>query len=87
MSGRAPLLGVASLRSARLSDIERCPEPLGRRLAHVLSENDRVDLAVTALGEGDWAGLGRLLDASHASLRDSYDASTECGRAHGRPAA
>ena len=43
----------------------------------MLSENDRVDLAVTALGKGDWAGLGRLLDASHASLRDLYDASTD----------
>ena len=71
------LLGVGSLRSARLSDVERLPEPLGRRLSHVLSDNDRVDLAVTALGKGDWSELGRLLDASHASLRDLYDASTD----------
>ena len=70
------LLGIESLRSARGSDVDRLPEPLGRRLAHVLSENDRVDLAVAALGKGDWAGIGRLLDASHVSLRDDYDAST-----------
>ena len=71
------LLGVGSLRSARLSDVDRLPEPFGRRLAHVLSENDRVDLAVTALREADLPELGRLLDASHASLRDLYDASTD----------
>ena len=71
------LLGVDSLRTARRSDADRLPEPLARRLAHVLSENERVELAVTALGEADWAGLGGVLDASHASLRDLYDASTE----------
>ncbi len=71
------LLGVGSLRAAQPSDVERLPEPLGRRLAHVLAENARVDLAVTALGEGNMAELGRLLDASHASLRDLYDASTD----------
>jgi len=70
------LLGVGSLREAMPSDIDRLPEPLGRRLAHVLSENDRVELAVTALGEGESAELAPLLDASHASLRNCYDAST-----------
>ncbi len=73
----ARLLGVGSLRAARSSDVDRLPEPLGRRLAHVLSENDRVERAVIAVGEGDWTGLGELLDASHASLRELYDASTD----------
>jgi len=73
----AGLLGVDSLRAARPSDVDRLPDPLGRRLAHVLSENERVERAVAALGEADWAELGRLLDASHASLRDLYDASTD----------
>ncbi len=71
------LLGIGSLRAAQLSDVDRLPEPLSRRVAHVVSENERVDLAVTALGEADLAELGRLLDASHASLRDLYDASTD----------
>lgn len=71
------LLGVGSLRSARLSGVSRLPDPLGRRVAHVLAENERVDLAVAALGGGDLFELGRLLDASHASLRDLYDASTD----------
>jgi galactokinase len=66
-------LGVASLRDARSA--AGLPEPLGRRVRHVLSENERVERAVAALEAGDLAALGRLLDASHASLRDDYEVS------------
>jgi galactokinase len=43
----------------------------------VLGENARVEQAGDALRRGDLAALGPLLDASHASLRDLYDASTD----------
>jgi galactokinase len=66
-------LGVASLRDATTA--EGLPDPLGRRVRHVLSENARVDAAVAALEAGDLAQLGALLDASHRSLRDDYDVS------------
>ena len=66
-------LGVASLRHAKT--YAGLPEPLGRRVRHVLSENERVDAAVAALAARDLAGLGRLLDASHQSLRDDYEVS------------
>jgi galactokinase len=66
-------LGVDSLRDAE--GYEGLPEPLGRRVRHVLSENARVDAAVVALAAGDLAGLGRLLDDSHRSLRDDYEVS------------
>jgi galactokinase len=46
-----------------------------RRLRHVESENARVRAAVAALENGEWAGLGRLLTASHLSLRDDYEVS------------
>ena len=49
--------------------------PLGRRARHVLEENARVEEMVAALEAGDLPWTGRLLDASHASLRDLYDAS------------
>jgi galactokinase len=39
-------------------------------------ENVRVEAAVRALDAGDLSALGRLLNASHASLRDQYDVST-----------
>jgi len=44
---------------------------------HVIEENDRVETTVAALERGDFAEVGRLLDASHASLRDLYDSSTD----------
>jgi len=66
-------LGVDSLRDAR--GHAALPEPLGRRVRHVLSENKRVDAMVGALETGDTAEVGRLLDASHRSLRDDYEVS------------
>jgi galactokinase len=68
-------LGIRSLREAQPSDLERLPEPLASRARHVLEENARVDAMVAALRAGDLPEAGRLLDASHASLRDLYDAS------------
>jgi galactokinase len=69
----AELLGVASLRDAR--DYSLLPDPLDRRVRHVLTENQRVDAAVEALEARDLTALGRLIDASHASLRDDYEVS------------
>jgi galactokinase len=66
-------MGIESLRDAERH--EGLPEPLDRRVRHVLSENERVDAAVAALAAGDLAELGRLLDASHRSLRDDYEVS------------
>jgi galactokinase len=68
-------LGIASLRDADPAALDGLPEPLGRRARHVVEENARVDAAVEALRSGDLDGLGRLLDASHASLRDLYEVS------------
>jgi galactokinase len=68
-------LGITALREASKGDIARLPDPLDRRVRHVLEENARVDAMVGALGAGDLVEAGRLLDASHASLRDLYDAS------------
>jgi galactokinase len=41
----------------------------------VLTENGRVDATIAALRAGDLDEVGRLLTASHASLRDDYEAS------------
>ena len=72
----AVLLGVETLSEATLDDAARLPDPLDRRARHVLAENARVDATVEALRAGDLAAVGTLLDASHASLRDDYEAST-----------
>ena len=68
-------LGVDSLRDARAGDAERLPEPLAGRVRHVVSENARVEEMVAALRSADLAAAGRLLDASHRSLRDDFAAS------------
>ena len=70
------LLGVDSLRQASWDAVERLPERLRRRARHVLSENTRVNETVAALRASDLPAVGRLLNASHASLRDQYDVST-----------
>jgi galactokinase len=68
-------LGIRTLRDADPAAVERLPSPLRERAQHVLGENGRVEEMVAALRRGDLAAAGRLLDASHASLRDRYDAS------------
>jgi galactokinase len=47
-----------------------------RRARHVVSENGRVLEAAAALRVGDLEALGRLLDESHASLRDDFEVSS-----------
>jgi galactokinase len=69
-------LGLRSLRDASLQMVDRLPAPLDRRVRHVICENGRVQEAVGALERGDLEELGRLLDASHTSLRDLYEVST-----------
>jgi galactokinase len=69
-------LGVDSLRDTTPAMIERLPEPLAGRARHVVTENERVEAAVGALQRHDLDELGRLLNASHASLRDDYEIST-----------
>jgi galactokinase len=68
-------LGVELLSEADPDAAAALPAPLDRRVRHVLEENARVDAMVDALRAGDLEAAGRLLDASHASLRDLYDAS------------
>jgi galactokinase len=70
------MLDVDSLREVGWSAAERLPEPLRRRARHVLGENSRVQDTVAALRAGDLPAVGRLLNASHVSLRDQYEVST-----------
>jgi galactokinase len=69
-------LGLGSIRDATRDDLARLPDPLNRRVRHLITENERVDESITALQAGDMPALGTLIDASHASLRDDYEIST-----------
>lgn len=77
----AEALGVAALRDATLDALEAARDRLGdvvyRRARHVVSENARVLEAAEAMRAGDAARLGALMDASHASLRDDFEVSSE----------
>jgi galactokinase len=66
-------LGVETL--SEVDDVSGLDEPWRSRARHVVEENQRVDAMVDALRAGDLHAAGRLLDASHASLRDNYAAS------------
>lgn len=48
-------------------------ETVLKRATHVVKENDRVSLAAKALNNGDLAEFGRLMYASHQSLKDLYE--------------
>lgn len=70
-------LGVASLREVDdlAPALTQLPDPLSRRVRHVVTENQRVRDAVDALERADFARFGALLTASHASLRDDFEVS------------
>lgn len=51
------------------------PDPLRRRVRHVITEAARVEAAEHAMRAGDRAAFGRLMLASHHSLRDDYEVS------------
>ncbi|ACU04338.1 galactokinase [Pedobacter heparinus] len=44
-----------------------------KRATHVIRENDRVNLAAKALNEGNLTEFGRLMYASHQSLKELYE--------------
>jgi len=71
-------LGVAQLRDLTPADwprVAELSEPLNRRARHVVTEDARVLMAVTALETGDVSQLGRLFAESHASMRDDFEVS------------
>jgi galactokinase len=57
------------------ADVLHDPD-IRRRARHVISENLRVRAAAAALGSGAVEEFGRLMIASHASLRDDFEVST-----------
>ena len=70
----ARLLGLAALRDVPdVAQLRRLPDLLMRRARHVVTENARVLEAAECT---DAKRFGELMNASHASLRDDYEAST-----------
>ena len=72
---------ITALRDVSRDELEAhrslLPPTVYRRCRHVVSENDRVQTTVDALEQGDFRKVGLLMDASHESLRDDYEVSSE----------
>lgn len=75
----AAVLGVVALRDAAIALFSRRESELdpvdARRARHVISENERVLAATAAMARGDAAGMGRLMNESHVSMRDDFEIS------------
>ena len=75
----AALLGLPALRDltaeALPAALDRLPAELGPLVRHVVGEDERVLRAVELLDAADFAALGPVLTAGHASLRDDYGVS------------
>jgi len=76
----AAALGVPSLRDLGVADLDRARAALDdvtfRRVRHVVTENQRVLDTVAILRAEGPRGIGELLYASHASMRDDFEIST-----------
>ena len=75
----AAFFGKSSLREVTLKDLHELsvgmPEIPKKRARHIVTENARVESSVAALRNGDLAGFGRLMNESHASMRDDFEIS------------
>jgi galactokinase len=76
----AHLPGIQALRDVEIDDFDlyagSLPEIIRHRCNHVITENARMLAAVEALESGDLAGFGKLMYASHESLRLDYEVSS-----------
>jgi galactokinase len=74
-------LGVPALRDVQTTDLPRIEGELDeetfRRVRHVVTENARVKATVAALEAGAMKTVGRHLTASHRSMRDDYEITTQ----------
>ncbi len=85
--------GAKALRDVTLTQLEAAKSELDplvyRRARHVITENARTLAAADAMRTGDIPELGRLLYASHESMRDDFEITNdalnvmvECARKH-----
>ncbi|HYE13259.1 MAG TPA: galactokinase [Pyrinomonadaceae bacterium] len=76
---RAALPGIRQLRDVSVADFREheslLPEPVRSRCRHVVTEDERTLATVEALRRSELGEVGRLMYASHESLRDDYEVS------------
>lgn len=74
-------MGVESLRDLSVNDLTRAQEILDditfRRVRHVVTENQRVLETVDSLSKRGARSIGKLMYASHESMRDDFEISID----------
>ena len=77
----AQFFNVPALRDVSSEQFEASAHELDKvtrkRAWHVITENERTLMAAKAMRSGDAKALGQLMDASHESLRDDFEVSSE----------
>ena len=77
----AAYFGVPALRDVDMATFTSAASGLDavvrQRARHVISENERTLAAADAMRRGDAVEMGRLMDASHASMRDDFEISRD----------
>ncbi|MBI5930934.1 MAG: galactokinase [Chloroflexi bacterium] len=75
----AQIIGVSHLRDATIEQVEAYKNQLEdvryRRARHIVTENARTLEAADALQKGDAVATGKLMNASHYSMRDDFEIS------------
>jgi galactokinase len=75
----AKILGVPSLRDATKDLLKRTKGRMNKdvyhRARHVIGEIERTKQAAEDIRAADWAAVGKLMYASHRSLRNDYEVS------------
>jgi galactokinase len=78
---QVPLYHVEFLRDATMQDVntakDKMEETTFRRARHVVTENQRVKECKIALKTGLWDHVGKLMNASHESLKDDFEVSCD----------
>lgn len=75
---QAAQASIGPLREATLADLDCLTDEVVRRRArHVVTENARVDQLATALTTGDRSSVADAMAASHRSLREDFEVSTQ----------
>jgi galactokinase len=77
----AKFFNVPALRDVNMQQFHAAADLLdplvAKRARHVISENERTLKAAEAMRAGDAVTLGRLMDASHVSLRDDFEVTND----------
>lgn len=73
----AAVFGVPALRDVSwqqfLAGESKLDPVVAKRARHVISENDRTELAATAMNAGDIAKISQLMAESHRSMKDDFE--------------